>query len=83
MKNINVSTEPPFQALQVFCERVGISSVTAWRMRERGWLQTVNISGRQYVTCEAVAEFKRRASAGEFARVHAVPTMHGHGPVMG
>jgi hypothetical protein len=69
------STEPPIQALQVFCERAGIAPITAWRMRKRGWLQTANIGGRQYVTSEGVAEFKRRAEAGDFAKKHVVPPM--------
>ena len=65
---------PPIQSLSQFCRASGISSITAWRFRRRGWLQTTNIAGRQYVTREAVVEFKRRASAGEFAKVHTVPT---------
>jgi hypothetical protein len=49
------------------------SRTTLWRWRELGWLQTVNIAGRQYVTPEAVAEFKRRAADGDFAKVHKTP----------
>jgi predicted site-specific integrase-resolvase len=67
------STEPPIQALQVFCERAGIAPITAWRMRKRGWLPTINIAGRRYVTSEGVAEFKRRAVAGDFSKKHIVP----------
>jgi hypothetical protein len=70
----NISTEPTIQALQVFCENAGIAPITAWRFRKRGWLVTINIAGRQYVTSEGIAEFKRRAAAGEFSRQHVVPT---------
>lgn len=46
---------------------LSISATTAWRWREAGWITTVNINGRNYVTKEAVEEFERRAKAGEFA----------------
>jgi len=36
-------------------------------------LETVNIAGRQYITDSAIAEFKRRAQAGEFAKEHKAP----------
>ncbi len=42
--------------------------MTAWRFRRRGWLTTVNICGRVYVTEEACRDFVRRAEAGEFAK---------------
>ena len=50
------------------------SLTTLWRWRKLGWLRTVNIAGRQYVTNEALEEFNRRAAAGEFAREPKVPT---------
>jgi hypothetical protein len=31
-------------------------------------LTAVNIAGRPYITCESLAEFYRRAAAGEFAK---------------
>jgi hypothetical protein len=38
-------------------------------MRKRGWLTgVVNIAGRLYITDEGIAEFQRRAEAGEFAK---------------
>jgi hypothetical protein len=42
-------------------------------MRKRGWLKTINICGRQYVTAEAIEEFMRRAESGEFAKEHPTP----------
>jgi hypothetical protein len=50
-----------------------VSPCTAWRWRKKGWLKTVNIAGRQYLTREAVDEFQRRAVGGEFAQVPKVP----------
>lgn len=47
--------------------------MTAWRFEKRGWLNTVNIAGRRYITSEAAADFVRRAQAGEFAKQHPTP----------
>jgi hypothetical protein len=47
---------------------------TGWRWRKRGWIPTVNIAGRVYVSRQAIAEFERRAAAGEFAKKHVTPT---------
>jgi hypothetical protein len=60
-------------ALSLFCERLGITDITAWRWRKRGWLRTTNIAGRQYVMPEDMREWKRRARAGEFAKEHKTP----------
>lgn len=38
---------------------------------------TVNICGRQYVTDRGLAEFMRRAEAGEFAKKPKVPNNRG------
>jgi hypothetical protein len=50
-----------------------ISPATGWRWRKRGWVPTVNICGRVYVSRSAIAEFERRAAAGEFAKQHVTP----------
>ena len=60
-------------SLHKFREQAGVSEVTVWRWRRNGWLATVNICGRQYVTGEALDSFLRRAEAGEFAKEHKVP----------
>jgi predicted site-specific integrase-resolvase len=60
-------------SLQQWLADVGVTACTAWRWRKKGWLKTVNICGRQYLTQEAIEEFKSRAAAGEFAQVHKVP----------
>ena len=38
-----------------------------WR-KEYPWLKVVNIFGKLYITRETIAEFERRALAGELAR---------------
>jgi hypothetical protein len=60
-------------SLSRWLEQVGISTCTAWRWRRKGWLKTLNIAGRQYLTQEAIDEFCHRASAGEFSQVIKVP----------
>ena len=64
-------------SLNKWLSEVGVTPVTAWRWRKRGWLKTVNIAGRQYLTQEAIDEFRRRAVAGEFAQEHRVPVGEG------
>ena len=66
-------------SLQQWLADVGVTPCTAWRWRKKGWLKTVNICGRQYLTQEAIEEFKRRAAAGEFAQVHKVPARNQEG----
>jgi predicted site-specific integrase-resolvase len=65
---------PAVIALNRWLEQIGVTACTAWRWRKRGWLQTVNIAGRQYLTQSAIDAFHRRAVAGEFAQEHRVPS---------
>jgi hypothetical protein len=60
-------------SLAQWLKQVGVTACTAWRWRKKGWLKTINICGRQYLTQGAIEEFTRRAAAGEFAQVHKVP----------
>jgi hypothetical protein len=60
-------------SLSKWLEQVGVTQCTAWRWRKKGWLKTVNIAGRQYLTHEAIDNFQRRATSGEFSQVHKVP----------
>ncbi len=53
---------------QLLREAHGLSLVTAWRYRKRGWLPTLNICGRVDITEAAAMEFLHRAQAGDFAR---------------
>jgi hypothetical protein len=54
-------------SLNQWAERAGVSETTMWRWRRRGWLQTVSVGGRLFITPKALAEFERRAASGEFA----------------
>jgi hypothetical protein len=74
MKMIETESIPEIQAVSAWCRRIGRSHVTVWRWRENGWITTVNIAGRPYITRETVLEFKRRAMAGEFSKPHHAPT---------
>ena len=49
----------------------GVSGVTVWRWGKRGWITIVNVCGRPYVDLASLAEFDRRAAAGEFAKAPA------------
>jgi hypothetical protein len=60
-------------ALNKWAEQIGITPITAWRMRKKGWLKTVNICGRVYISAEAIQDFTRRAEAGDFAQEHKAP----------
>ena len=61
-------------SLNRWLEQVGVTPCTVWRWRKKGWLKTINIAGRQYLTQEAIGEFHRRASAGEFSQVSKAPS---------
>jgi hypothetical protein len=63
----SIDSEPPL-ALDKFIEQSGLSAVTVWRYRRAGWLNTLNICGRHYLTRSEIARFNARAAAGEFAR---------------
>jgi hypothetical protein len=60
-------------SLQKWTEDVGVTACTVWRWRKKGWLTTINIAGRQYLTQAAIEDFHRRAVAGEFAQYHKSP----------
>ena len=59
--------DPPM-SLDKFMELTGFSSVTMWRYRQRGWINTINLAGRHYVLRSEVARFNKRAADGEFSR---------------
>ena len=65
---------PAVVSLSRWLEQVGVTPCTAWRWRKKGWLKTINIAGRIYVTDEAMKQFTRRAEAGEFAQNPKTPT---------
>ena len=55
-------------AYDAWLNQLHITQATGWRWRKRGWIPTINIAGRVYVSRRDIAEFERRAMAGELAR---------------
>ena len=49
-------------------EEIDVSRVTGWEYRKRGWVVTIKIAGRNYITREEIARFHIRAEAGEFVK---------------
>jgi predicted site-specific integrase-resolvase len=74
MTDIATSSKSAVISLNKWLGQVGVKPLTAWRWRRKGWLKTVNIAGRVYLTQGAIEEFHRRAVAGEFAKEHKVPS---------
>jgi hypothetical protein len=56
------------RAAKAVCRDRGISDTTLWRMGKRRWIKIVNICGKCYVDLQSLADFDRRAAAGEFAK---------------
>ena len=71
--NVDEYIDRPMISLHKLCQDIGISDVTAWRWSKSGWLKTINIAGRPYLTGRALKEFLARAEAGEFAATHHAP----------
>jgi hypothetical protein len=65
-EGVPLNAFPPI-SLDKFLELSGLSPTTAWRYRRRGWLKTVVIAGRHYISRESIAQFNERAARGEFA----------------
>ena len=61
-------------SFEKWLEEIGKTPATGWRWRKQKWIETVNIAGRVYVHRAAIAEFERRAAAGEFSKVHKTPS---------
>lgn len=54
-----------------------LTRTTGYRYRKQGIISTVNIFGRLYITREEIANFERRAVAGEFNKAAKTPSRHG------
>jgi hypothetical protein len=65
--------KPGLRSFQTWLRAVGVSDVCGWRWRKRGWIETLNIAGRVYVSDAAIARFNERAARSEFAKEHRVP----------
>ena len=73
---MTVHTTLPTSSLVSFekwLEEINKTSATGWRWRQRRWIETINIAGRLYISREVIAEFERRAAAGEFSKIHETP----------
>jgi len=63
--SLNEQALVPFNA---FLKANGRSASTGWRWRNRGWLATIDIDGRLYISQTEIDRFHKRAAAGEFAK---------------
>jgi hypothetical protein len=59
--------------LDLWREQIQRSPATLWRWRKEGWLPTINVAGRLYISRAAIATFEARAARGEFSKVHQTP----------
>jgi hypothetical protein len=57
---------------------IGKAPATGWRWRNLGWIDTVNICGRLYVSRQEINRFEQRAAAGEFSKTHKTPSRKEH-----
>jgi hypothetical protein len=55
-------------SLSVYRRQLGVSKTTLWRYRRNGWLKTINVLGKLYITREAIAEFEAMLCSGELAK---------------
>ena len=69
IRNIMEDTEsiPKLMSFNKWLGEIGVTSTTGWRWRKKGIIKTINIYGRLYVSRETIAEFYKRAEAGEFS----------------
>jgi hypothetical protein len=52
----------------VYRRQLGVSKTTLWRYRRNGWLKTINVLGKLYITRESIAEFEAMMRRGELAK---------------
>ena len=73
LQSVSSSGSSNLIALNHWLTSIGVRSITVWRWRKKGWITVQNIAGRCYISRETIADFERRAAAGEFAQVHKAP----------
>ena len=83
MKNNLLAGGTGFRAAKAVAADRGISSVTLWRWIRSGWIRSINIAGRPYIELESLADFDRRAAAGEFAKAHSGAAAESHRTKLG
>ena len=54
-------------------EEIGRTTCTLWRWRNLGWITTLNVAGKLYISRQEIERFEARAQAGEFSRTPTVP----------
>jgi len=64
----------PIILFVLFLNSLGVTPPTGWRWRKLGWIKTLNIAGRVYVTRDEIRRFQERAVNGEFSKMHVTPT---------
>jgi hypothetical protein len=55
-------------SLSTYRRELGRSKTTLWRYRRNGWLKTINVLGKLYITRESIAEFEAMMRSGELAK---------------
>ena len=53
---------------KTYRESMGVSDTTLWRWVKKGWLSSVNISGRLYITLASIEKFEEDSFSGVFAK---------------
>ncbi|HEV2328789.1 MAG TPA: hypothetical protein VGY56_08390 [Verrucomicrobiae bacterium] len=66
--NAGQCTGTGLRAARAVARDRGVSPITVWRWRRRGWISIVNISGKPYVDLASLARFDERARMGEFSQ---------------
>jgi len=79
MKTKNQNTGAGVRAFMHWLAQSGVSRSTGWRWRHRGWIKTVNVGGRVFVTEDEIWRFTERVRAGEFAKDMNVPQLYQQG----
>jgi hypothetical protein len=61
-------TGPGLRAFDAWLRELGRSPNTGYRWRKRGWIKTLNIGGRCYITDDEIKRFISRGENAEFFR---------------
>lgn len=56
------------KSLSTYRRELGRSKTTMWRYRRNGWLKTINVLGKLYITRESIAEFEAMMRSGKLAK---------------
>jgi hypothetical protein len=71
---ISGTSASPIILFGQFLNSLGVTPPTGWRWRKLGWLKTLNIAGRVYISRAEISRFQERVAAGEFSKRHVTPT---------